>query len=222
MSSHPRLFASSVAALTVVNPPPKEEFGSMPGMLSRRLGSGSAMAMSIQFAPEPEPTANTIDLDEEHTTGPLALNFEFEFFGVHYTCFDLSSNGFITFGTDSSPCGYNSAQRNRSIPLNEDLSNFMALGCIDVVPLRRRRIAYEVRGTGGRRRLVLSFTAIRGIPEGYGQGMTAQVILHERTGMIDVHTTRRDVGGSSINETAVRFTTAPGGAHERPLDTHRC
>jgi hypothetical protein len=212
MSSHPRLFDSSVAALSVLKPPVREESGSMPAMPSRKLGSGRAMVMSIQFAPESVPTRNTIDLAEEQTTGPLALDFEFEFFGVEYTWFDLSSNGFITFGTDSSLCRYNSAQGSGFIPLNKDLSNFMALGCVDVVPPGRRRIAYEVRGTGRRRRLVLSFTDIPGSPEAYGRGMSAQVILHERTGMIDVHTSRRDAEGSSINETGVRLTTAPLGS----------
>ena len=209
MSRHPRLFDSSVAALSIVNRPAREEYGSTAGRLSRRLGSGSAMAMSIQFAPEPDPTSNTVELNEEQTTGPLALNFEFEFFGVKYTWFDLSSDGFITFGTDSSPYCCNSAQRNRFIPLNEDLRNFVALGCVDVVPPGRRRIAYEVRGIGGRRRLVLSFTAIPGTPGVPGRGMSAQIILHERTGMIEVHTTRQDAGGSNINETAVRFNTPP-------------
>jgi hypothetical protein len=162
------------------------------------------MAMAIQFAPEPGPTANTLDLDEEATTGPLALDFEFEFFGVHYTWFDLSSHGFITFGTDSS-LSCSSAQRNRFIPLNADLSNFIALGYIDKSPPSWTQVSYEVRGTPQRRRLVLSFTG----PSAEVDGITAQVVLHERTGMIDVYTTRRDAGGSIISEAAVRFTTSP-------------
>ena len=215
MSSHPRLFESSVAALSVLKPPARDESGSMPAVPSRNLGSGSATVMSIPFAPEPVPTRNTIDLAEEQTTGPLALDFEFEFFGVDYTWFDLSSNGFITFGTDSSPCCYNSAQGGSFIPVNEDLSNFMALGCVDVFPPGRRRAGYEVRGTGERRRLVLSFSTIPGTAEAYGRGMTTQVILHERTGMIDVHTSRRDAEAACIIETAVRLTTAPARAsHE--------
>jgi hypothetical protein len=222
MSNHARLFDTSVAALRVLNPPAGEESGSIPVMQSRRLRSGSAIAMSIRFAPEPVPTRNTIDLDEEQTTGPLPLNLEFEFFGVHYTWFDLSLNGFITFGTDSSRDCYNCPQGSRFIPLNEDLSNFMALGCIDALPPGKRRIAYEVRGTAGRRRLVLTFTAIPGTPVLHGQGMTAQVVLYERTGMVDVHTRRWDGEGSRIDETGLRFTTTPAGAHERPLDTlHR-
>jgi hypothetical protein len=164
--------------------------------------------MSIQFAPEPNPTANTLDLEEEQSTGPLALNFEFEFFGVHYSWFDLSTQGFITFGADSLP-SCNPTQRNRFIPLNADLSNFIALGCMDVIPPGPMRIAYEVRGNAQRRRLVLSFTAIPTAPVIDEPRLTAQVVLHERTGMIDVYTTRLEAGGRIISQTATRFTTSP-------------
>jgi hypothetical protein len=39
--------------------------------------------------------------------------------------------------------------------------------------------------------------------------MIAQVVLHERTGMIDVHTIRQDPVSSRLKQEAVRFTTAP-------------
>jgi hypothetical protein len=39
--------------------------------------------------------------------------------------------------------------------------------------------------------------------------MIAQLVLHERTGMIDVHTTRQDQGANWVSQEAVRFTTAP-------------
>jgi hypothetical protein len=37
----------------------------------------------------------------------------------------------------------------------------------------------------------------------------AQLILYERTGMIDVHITGEDADGHSVNREALRFTTAP-------------
>src|SRR4051812_6618710 len=161
MSSHPRpLFDSSFAALTLVNAHRSQEFASKARPTVRRPRRGTVMAMSIQFAPESEPTVHTLELHEEQTTGPLALGFEFELYGIHYTSFELSSNGFIAFGTDSSPCCLHSAQHVSFIPLNEDLSNFIALSYIDAFPPGHRQIAYDVRGNAGRRRLVLSFTAI--------------------------------------------------------------
>ena len=99
MSSHPRsLFDSSFAALTLVNAHSSHEVALRARLPVRRPRRGTVMAMSIQFAPESEPTANTLELHEEQTTGPLALGFEFELFGVYYTRFELSSNGFISLG----------------------------------------------------------------------------------------------------------------------------
>ena len=213
MSSHPRsLFDSSCAALTLVNAHSSQEFGSRAGPPVRRPRRGTATAMSIEFAPESSPTANTLELHEEQTTGPLALGFEFELFGVYYTRFELSSNGFIAFGTDSSPCCLHSSQHSSFIPLNEDLSNFIALWYIDAFPPGPRRIAYEVRGNAQRRRLVLSLTAIPSVAEVEERAVTAQVILHERTGMIEAHAITHDVRGARINEAGIRYTTSPGPA----------
>jgi hypothetical protein len=216
----PLLFDSSVAALGLVNPLSHEDSGSPPGMLTRRPGIWGATAMPIQFAPEPNPTANTMDIDEEQTTVERPLGFEFEFFGLGYTWFDVASNGFITFGTGSSPYSSDSTQENRCVPLNEDFSNFMALGSVNVVLAGPRRIAFEVRGPVRRRRLVLSVAPIPDAPDAGGVAMTAQVILHERTGMIEIHSKRWEAEGSSSNEAAVRFTTSPSCVRLRPLDTH--
>ena len=203
------LFDSSFAALVLVNarkgaerPLPARQ----PGR-PLRLAGGSSTAMSIQFAPEPEPTANLVDLREGETTGPRPLGFEFEFFGVRYIWFDLSSDGFLTFVTH--PCYPGSHPRNRFIPLSPDLNNFIALGWTGGCRLSRSQVSYEMRGAAHRRRLVLSFTLVPQFP-GNGLGtMTAQAILRERTGMIDVHTTRQDPVGNRVSQEAVRFTTAP-------------
>jgi hypothetical protein len=170
-----------------------------PGRTSRLTG-GSSTAMSIRFAPEPEPTENMIGLGEGQTMGPLPVGFEFEFFGVRYTWFDLSADGFMTFGTHPRRC---------FIPLSADLDNFIVLGWPDGCTLSRRQVAYEVRGAAPRRRLVLSFTLGPQSPEDGLGTMTGQVVLHERTGMIDVHSTRQEPGVCRVSQEAVRFTTAP-------------
>ena len=219
MASQDRpLFDSSLASLVLVNarngagrPPTARTPGRTP-----RLTGESATAMSIQFAPEPEPTANIIDLGEDQTTGPVPLGFEFEFFGVRHTWFDLSSDGFVTFGTNPFPCCSDSPPGSRFSRSSADLNNFIALGWTDVGPLGRRQVAYEVRGAAQRRRLVLSFTLVPPSPENGLGTMTAQLVLHERTGMIDIHTTRQEPVGSRLSQEAVRFTTAPSWRHLRP------
>jgi hypothetical protein len=179
------------------------------GPLFDRFTGGSSTATSIQFAPEPEPTANIVELVEGQTTEPLPLGFEFEFFGVRYTRFDLSSDGFMTFGTPSLPGSADSRPGIAFIPLNADLNNFIALGWTVGCQLRSTQVAYEVRGAAQRRRLVLSLSGIRASPEEGFETMTAQVVLHERTGMIDVYTSRQDRVGCRVNQEAIRFTTAP-------------
>lgn len=211
MSSQPRpLFDSSFAALVLLNArngakrPPAAR---MPGR-THRLTGGGATRMSIQFAPEPDPTAHVVVLGEDQTTGPLPLGFEFEFFGVRYTWFDLSSDGFMTFRIHSPPSCPEYDPKSRFISLNTDLKNFIALGWTGGCPLSRGQVVYEVRGAAQRRRLVLSFAGVPLFPNVSLGTMIAQLVLHERTGMIDVHTTRHDTVASKVKEEAVRFTTS--------------
>jgi hypothetical protein len=176
---------------------------------SRGARNGSATAMSIPFAPEPEPVAEALQLDDDEPTGPLPLGFEFEFFGARYACFDLSSAGFITFRTSAPGRSSGSYRSDRLIARSADRYSSIALGWSDLYPLRQRHLAYEVRGDASRRRLVLSLI---GTPHSFELGvrrLTAQLILYERTGMIDVHTACEDAGGHRVNREALRFTTAP-------------
>lgn len=177
-----------------------------PGRVARK---GSATAMSIPFAPEPEPAAELLYLGDDRPTGPLPLGFEFEFFGARYARFDLSSAGFITFRTDAAARSSGPYRSDRLIARSADWYSSIALGWSEYYPLRGRQLAYEVRGDANRRRLVLS---LRGTPHSFARGvwlLTAQLILYERTGMIDVHITGEDADGHSVRREALRLTTAP-------------
>jgi hypothetical protein len=173
-----------------------------PSHPNRRAHTRSATAMSIPFAPEPEPQAEVLHLDDDQPAESLPLGFEFEFFGARYARFDLSSDGLIAFQTET-PVRSSGSHR------SERHYSSIALGWSDLYPLRRRRLAYEVRGDASRRRLVLS---LAGTPHSSQLGvrrLTAQLVLYERTGMIDVHTRCDDAAGQSVNREALRLTTAP-------------
>lgn len=177
--------------------------------LNRGARRGRATAMSIPYAPEPEPVGEVLHLHDDQPTGSLPLGFEFEFFGTRYARFDLSSAGFMTFRTEAPPRSSGTYWSDCLIPPSAGLSSSIALGWSDLYPLCGRRVAYEVRGDASRRRLVLSLT---GTPHSHQLGvrrLTAQLILYERTGMIDVHTRCEDADGQSVNREALRFTTAP-------------
>ncbi len=206
MLSQPRpLFDSSLAALVLANTRDGPAQPPIPSRVSRLTG-GSMTALPIQFSPEPDPTTNVIDLGPEQSTGPLALGFEFEFFGMRYTLFELSSEKDARAPLVSWVLRF---PRSRSLPLsmNPVPGGFIALGWSDGCPPGRSQVAYEVRGAGQRRRLVLSFT-VPPCPDGEPGTLTAQLVLHERTGMIDVHTRRQDTVAYKVQEEAVRFTTS--------------
>lgn len=130
-------------------------------------------ARSVSLTPESAPTAHVIELGPDQTTGPVQLGFEFELFGVRYTWFELSADGFMTFGPHPSAYHRDTTVRGRFIPVYPELNNFIALGLPEPLPAGRLLVAYEVRGGPARRRLVLILGDV-------------QLVLHERTGMIDI------------------------------------
>ncbi|HZA93522.1 MAG TPA: hypothetical protein VE420_12925 [Gemmatimonadales bacterium] len=209
MSSQPSaIFDNSFAALGLVQARSAARLRTQPrfpGLVLPRTGQ-SAVAMTIQYAPEGTPTANIVDLSNDQTTGPLSLGFQFEFFGARYSWFDLSVEGFVKFGVESRELWPGSRPGRRFIPMNRELDNFLALGWAQSRAIHRVRVAYELRGPEGRRRMVLSMTGVPPRPGRLGV-VVGQLILRERTGMIEVHTARYAPGEARIDERAVRFTT---------------
>lgn len=130
-------------------------------------------------APEPDATANAIVLDEHETTGPRPVGFEFERFGARYDHFDLSTDGFVSFGHGQHHGGSDSC---------------LWLGADSWSRLGGGRVTYEMRGSAPRRRLVLSF-AEAGVLRA-----TLQLIVYERTGIVEV----REGSGQSLGDPTIR------------------
>ncbi len=126
---------------------------------------------------EAEVRESSILLREHEATGFLPVGFEFERYGARYDHFDVSSDGFITFGRRTDPAG---------LP-----------GRVRLVSERARlgsgRVTYEVRGIAPRRRLVVS------VREDGPSGTSVQVAVHERTGIVEVSR-----GDQSLGEPTMR------------------
>ena len=129
--------------------------------------------------PEPDATANAMVLGEHETTGPLPVGFEFERFGARYDQFDLSTDGFVRFGSGT----YQEGRDNR-LPLGADARSRLGGG----------RVTYEMRGSAPRRRLVVSFAGPGVLPA------TLQLIVYERTGIVEV----REGSGQSLGDPTIR------------------
>lgn len=138
------------------------------------------LSRSLTVPPrEPDATANAMSLGEHETTGLLPVGFVFERFGVRYDCFDLSTDGFVCFGCDSSRAGLEGCLR-----LDAEGAGRPGGG----------RLTYEVRGSAPRRRLVLS------LARHDVRWATLQLIVYERTGIVEV----RDGLGQRLGDPTMR------------------
>lgn len=147
---------------------------------------------SIPFAPIAG-SGTMVTLADDALSGALPIGFDFEFYCTTYSQFVISSNGFITFDTIGSINGCCSGQvlPNSAIP-----NNLIALGWTDLVPNNAGgAIDYFTIGTAPNRQLVVNFINTPRV--GGANPITAQIILHEGTNAIDIHSSNVPSAGQT-------------------------
>lgn len=127
---------------------------------------------------ESDVTIGSMVLGEHETTGLLPVGFEFEWQGLRYDRFGLSTDGFLVFGR-----GRRAGVRAR-VPLPEQCGG----------RLRGGRVRYELLGSAPRRRLAVSLT------EAGPLSGTLEIAIHERTGIVEVWRTGQSFGEPTIRQ----------------------
>ena len=122
--------------------------------------------------------------NDDCLTLPIPIGFSFEFFCTPYTQFEVSSNGYLTFDLAAGNSGCCSGQ---NIPDAYDPNNLIAFAWEDLNPDNCGTITYFTTGTAPNRRLVLSFNNVCYFG-GTAPDVTGQIILHESTNIIEIHT----------------------------------
>lgn len=145
----------------------------------------------ITYAPL-VPTGGTtqIPLGDDQLSTPQPIGFPFEFFCNTYTQFRISSNGFITFDLVNFSNGCCTGQ---TLPANFAPNDVIALAWEDLNPNNGGVIEYFTVGTAPNRRLVIAFTNVPRF--GGANNVTGQIVLHEGTNLIDIHTTSVGLDG---------------------------
>lgn len=153
------------------------------GLSSSLVVAAPYSVATVDFAPEAAPTMWKGPSCDDCVMFNVALGFDFAFYGVSYSKINISSNGFVGFG---SALG-NGCCKGGMIPSNDLTNNIIALGWSDWSPQKAANgIRYETRGEAPNRRFVLQFTDV---PEFNSTGrLNVQLVLEEETNEITIHT----------------------------------
>lgn len=174
-------------------------------------------ATAIPFAPESGLPANLGPACDDCVMTDVPIGFSFSFFGSRYDRLDISSNGFVRFGTppvrSQSGCCIGG-----QIPRAEgsSLDNMISIAWTDWWPTQSGKIRYETRGTAPNRRFLVQFSDVPTCCTATStMRITSQIILYEGTGVAEVHTTsiagpRRAITQGVENETGTVAAFVPG------------
>lgn len=124
-----------------------------------------------------------VTLSDDQVSAALPIGFTFTFFGVDYTDFYISSNGFMTFSNN----GDNGCCSGDLLPNGTTPDNLIAFGWSDMYPPGNGTIEYFTVGTAPDQMLVMNFTDIPFCCDNTPQ-LSTQVILYETSNMIEIHT----------------------------------
>lgn len=172
--------------------------------------SGYTATPGLPNAPSNVPLTPVFLMDDE-LSAPLPIGFNFNFFGMVYDQFLISSNGFITFDLNTWDSGCCSGQ---FIPDNWTPNNLIALAWNDLNPGNGGTIGYTTIGTAPNRILIVEFNEVPHFG-GMSNPVTVQAKLYESNGHIEIHATQNSSDGSPHtigveNATGTCGITAPG------------
>jgi len=144
------------------------------------------------FAPIDITTSGTVvSLSDDEVSGAQPIGFSFNYYGSDYTDFFISSNGFITFDSNSA----NGCCSGGIIPTPGDQNNLIALVWEDLDPSAGGVIRYKTIGIAPDRILVMEYD---NVPY-YGSDdlVIVQLQLYEDTNRIEIHSTDIPANGDA-------------------------
>ncbi|HEX6965175.1 MAG TPA: PKD domain-containing protein [Gemmatimonadaceae bacterium] len=148
--------------------------------------TANGTAAEVAYAPELAPTSATTELTpgcDDCVLMNVPIGFTFRFYGSDYTALNISTNGFVTFGSAQIP--YGGCCKGLPIPVPNAVNNMIAVAWTDWMPASSTPILYETRGTAPNRRFIVQFD----LKEYGGKGrLKAQLVLYEGSNSAVVYT----------------------------------
>lgn len=137
----------------------------------------------IDYETEQNNAGTLVPLTDESYSSALPLGFTFNFYGIDYTQFYLSANGWLSF---TQPY-YAGCCQGQYLPNSNDPNNLIAFCWEDLNPGIGGTVKYWTTGTAPFRKCVIEFKDIQHYYS--GDPITVQAILYETTNIIDIQTT---------------------------------
>ncbi|GHC53202.1 M36 family metallopeptidase [Ulvibacter litoralis] len=144
------------------------------------------------FAPIDISSGTVVTLGDDAVSNALAVGFDFNFYGINYSTFYISSNGFLTFsGSNGSGCCTGGI-----LPDASDENNLIAFAWEDLNPSASpgSAIKYQTVGTAPDRKLIVEFNGV--VFYGTSNAINTQVHLFEGSNRIEIHSTSIPADGS--------------------------
>lgn len=153
--------------------------GTGPGFVCNQYGYSA-----IPFAPIPG-AGPSFTMFDDQVSSTLPIGFSFDFYCNTYSNFYIGANGYISFdGLDNGCC----AGELIPTPFGTGTNNLVAVAWTDLNPSLGGTFDYFTTGSAPNRILVVNFNAVEH-NGGIGSPLTAQVLLYEIDGSIEIHTT---------------------------------
>ncbi|MEZ4686441.1 MAG: hypothetical protein R3B47_10365 [Bacteroidia bacterium] len=186
--------------------------GGSPVTVDAKATNGNCEAYSVTSIPH-APLASggtSLLLGDDQVTGAIPLGFNFEFFCLNYSSVYISSNGWMSFTPPVS-----SSLTGTTLPSLFTPNNLIAFAWDDLDPSVGGSITYGTTGAAPNRRFVMTFSQVPHCCSSSNPRVSVQVVLHETTGIIDIHNISVNSGGSNWvqgieNAAGTLGTTVPG------------
>ncbi len=153
--------------------------------------TGSYSYSAVPFSPRPT-GGNFVSLSDDAMSSAVPIGFNFNFYGVNYSQFEISSNGFISFnlGTFQNGCCSGGL-----LPQPFGPTNIIAAAWEDLYPPGGGSVSYNTTGAPGSRVCVISWD-IPHYSGSYGYfNVTTQIHLYEGSNIIQIHTSQMNSDG---------------------------
>ncbi|MBK7852321.1 MAG: lamin tail domain-containing protein [Bacteroidetes bacterium] len=139
--------------------------------------------------------ANAGPTGDDATMAATAIGFSFNYFGVNYTQFTISTNGNVQLGDGSGTANnpaYSTAWTDVAMPNAAVPNNIIAL-CWDDWNASAGNITYGVTGVAPNRKLVVCFNVTGRGDGSVGELINGQVVLEETTNIVRLITTQHNL-----------------------------